>query len=196
MTNIAVFGQTEKRMFLYAYAKVLNSFGNVLLVTPNPNIKRFSEDLSEDGHIGNVTTLYSTDLPDDILVSIDETEDIDYIIWDCNENLLEDADLYIYVEGILENENDKKFLKVLDENEATVHYAKMYYGQSKKKGVQYIKVDLEVVTFIEITEARREFIALKNKELNKFLAKTLADYVKVPSSSIVRLLQKQGGYKR
>ena len=111
---INIIGACDKRPVLYSCMKILQEFGDVLLITSSSRLIRLSDTGESCGHYQNTMICVTQDGIDDCFAQLHYApEDFDYIIID---NVVSaDADATIFVEGMKMSESDEYTLSLLDE---------------------------------------------------------------------------------
>lgn len=113
---INIIGDCDKRPVLYTVMKICQSLGDVLLVTSSSRLIRLSDTGESYGHYQNTMIAVTQDGIDDFWEQfIYGVSDFEFIIID---NLVSaDADLVIYVKGMIESEAEKDNLEYIDSYE-------------------------------------------------------------------------------
>lgn len=111
---INIIGACDKRPVLYTCMKVLQEFGDVLLITSSSRLMRLSDNGESCGHYQNTMICVTQDGIDDFFDQLKYSpDDFDYIIIDNVVSVA--ADATIYVEGMKTSENDEYTLSMLDD---------------------------------------------------------------------------------
>lgn len=110
---INIIGDCDKRPVLYTVLKVCQSLGDVLLVSSSSRLIRLSDTRESYGHYQNTMVAITQDGIDDFFDEfMYDLTDFEYTIID---NIVAaEADLVIYVKGMIESETEKDNLEYLD----------------------------------------------------------------------------------
>lgn len=111
---INIIGDCDKRAVLYTVLKICQTLGDVLLVSNSSRLMRLSDTKESYGHYQNVMVAITHDGFDDFLDNFEyDTNSFEYTVVD-NITLAE-ADLVIYVEGLLQSEQEADMLEYIEE---------------------------------------------------------------------------------
>lgn len=111
---INIIGDCDKRAVLYTVLKICQTLGDVLLVSNSSRLMRLSDTKESYGHYQNVMVAITHDGFDDFLDAFEyDTNSFEYTVVD-NINLAE-ADLVIYVEGLVQSEQEADMLEYIEE---------------------------------------------------------------------------------
>lgn len=111
---INVVGECDNRPVIYTLMKILQTIGDTLLVSNNSRLIRLSDTRENFGHYQNCMIAITQESFDDFL------EEFPYGIADFTNIILDnlqsaDADLTIYVKGIIQSEDEQTALEYIDE---------------------------------------------------------------------------------
>ena len=118
---INIIGDCDKRPVLYTVMKICQTLGDVLLLTSSTRLVRLSDTRDTYGHYQNTMIAVTTEGVDDFFDEFNYTlQDFEYLIVD---NIsFADADVTIYVEGLIQSENEDDMLAYLDKYETIKLY--------------------------------------------------------------------------
>lgn len=188
---LGLYGYTDKRPVLYSLMYLLQSLGDVVVITPNRHLLRLNENYSDLGHIGNVL-VHVTDLsPDEVWSELGHRkEDFAHIIYDLTA-FVTNTDMNIHVLGS-EFEDDEE--ELLDCLEAKPLYLKlMYDGKPNKKVNENIQVTADMLRLVEYIERNKLLVAIPDKNLTKAMTKDLAQVLQIPERSVTHILMGRRG---
>lgn len=153
---INIIGDCDKRPVLYTVMKICQALGDVLLITSSSRLVRLSDTGESYGHCQN-TMIAVTDEGIDTFweeFTYDVT-DFEFVIVD---NIVSgEADLTIYVEGMLQSEQEMINLEYIDD----YHTIELYKGSI---------VDAKTMLRCEEFEALRDFCPINQKVAEKVAA--------------------------
>lgn len=120
---INIIGDCDKRPVLYTVMKICQSLGDVLLVSSSSRLMRLSDTQASYGHYQNCMVTVTQEGIDDFFDNFEyDLADFEFVIID---NIISaDADIYIYVEGMTQSENELDMLEYIEEYETI----KLYKG--------------------------------------------------------------------
>lgn len=118
---INIIGNCDKRPVLYTVMKVCQTLGDVLVVTSSSRLLRLSNTRENFGHYQNTMIAVTQEGIDDFFDNFQyDLSDFEYTIVD---NItLGEADLVIYVEGLIKDESEMDTLEYIDEFETIELY--------------------------------------------------------------------------
>lgn len=118
---INIIGDCDKRPVLYTVMKICQTLGDVLLVSSSSRLARLSDNRENFGHYQNVMIAITQDGIDDFFEDFSyNLEDFEYVIID---NIVAaEADLTIYVEGLVRSELEEDLLAYIDDYETIPLY--------------------------------------------------------------------------
>lgn len=110
---INIIGDCDKRPVLYTVMKICQSLGDVLLVSSSSRLIRLSDTRESYGHYQNTMIAITQDGIDDFFEDfMYDLSDFEFVIID---NIISaDADVTIYVKGMLESEAEKDAIEYID----------------------------------------------------------------------------------
>lgn len=169
---INIIGDCDKRPVLYTVMKICQSLGDVLLVSSSSRLIRLSDTRESYGHYQNTMVAITQDGIDDFF------EDFMYDLTDFEFTIIDnivsaEADLVIYVKGMVESDNEKDNLEYI-ENYETID---LYKGHI---------VDANVMLRCEEFEALRDLCPIGNKVAEK-VAPIMAKYLNSDTKKILGL---------
>lgn len=129
---INIIGDCDKRPVLYTVMKICQTLGDVLLVTNNSRLIRLSNTRENYGHYQNTMIAITHEGIDDFFENFEyDLEDFEYVIID---NIVSaEADLFIYVEGLLASEHEMDTLEYIDDYKTI----RLYKGNMLSSRVMY-----------------------------------------------------------
>lgn len=190
---IGLYGYTDKRPVLYALMHLLQSLGDVAVISPNRHLSRLLEDHSDSGHIGN-TLLNVTDLsPDEVWAEIQHSpDDFMHVIYDLRDSVAADVDLNIHVLGSEYEDGEKEFLECL--TSAPIQLKLLYDGKmSKDKEAYNVQIGPEYLGIVEYIERNKVLRSLGNKSLAQALSKILCKDLSIPEKTLNNILAGRKG---
>lgn len=166
---INIIGDCDKRPVTYCALKILQSIGDVLFITTSSRLVRLSDTGESGGHYQNTMIGVTGDGIDDFFSEFSyNRNDFDNILVD---NIVEaDADLTIYVEGMVTSENEKAYLSMLD-NYKTI---RLYKGKL---------LDGTTAYKMEQFEALRDMTPM-NAKVIKAVAAALSETLGMPANRL------------
>lgn len=122
---INIVGDCDKRPVLYTVMKICQTLGDTLLVTTDNRMLRLSDTRENQGHYQNVMIAVAEDGIDDFF------EDFIYSLSDFANIIVDgmvsaDADVTIYVKGLMPSEDEETMLEYLDDYKTI----KLYEGKA------------------------------------------------------------------
>ncbi len=174
---INVIGDCDKRPVLFTIMKICQALGDVLLVTSSSRLVRLSDTGTTYGHCQNTMIAVTQDGIDDFWEQFTySATDFDYTIVD---NIVTaEADLTIYVKGMVESEYEAENLEYIDDYETVELY--------KNGGM----VDKTTLMRCEEFEAYKDFCPINQKIADRvaaILAKAInSDAKKLSSLAMVQ----------
>ncbi|MDX8360761.1 hypothetical protein [Cytobacillus sp. IB215316] len=185
---IGVCGYTDKRPIIYPLLKLLQSTGDVVLISNNRHYKRLLEDKSNLGHMSNILISISDSSPDEIFEEIGyDSDDFDHIIFDIQESLPDYVDLMLYVKSFEPDEEELSFLDLIDKYETV----KITFDRQPEKGAINVSPDIGIWETIEIIEHNLVLEPIPSNQLTNGLSKLMAPELKMPAKSVKKLLNKR-----
>ena len=110
---INIIGNCDKRPVLYTVMKICQTLGDVLVITNNARLLRLSDTRDSFGHYQNTMIAYTQEGIDDFLDDFNyDFNDFEYTIVD--NIVLAEANLTIYVEGLLKDESEMDLLEYIE----------------------------------------------------------------------------------
>lgn len=187
--RIGVLGFTDKRPILYPLMKLLQSTGDVVVITDDRRFKRLLEDYASPGHLGNIMICVTDATPDEVWEEIDHSEnDFDHVIYDLRDTLHEDIDMYIHVKGSDFEDGEKDFLECVD---TYTSIKLMYDGKPERtKETINLPITLKLLSTLEVLENKNVLLPMPSKKINKVIAKLIAPVIKIKMSDALKLLRK------
>ena len=153
---INIIGDCDKRPVLFTVMKICQTLGDVLLVTSSSRLSRLSDTGESYGHYQNTMIAVTQDGIDDFWEDfIYDVSDFESIIID---NMVSaDADLVIYVKGLIQSQNELDNLEYLDGYETI----ELYKGKF---------IDATTMIRCEEFEAMRDMCVISPKVAEKVAA--------------------------
>lgn len=177
--QISIFGRTDKRTCIYTLMKILQTMGDVAVITDNRHFMRLTEDGSPFGYYQNVS-IFVTDATADEMWHVIEhrPDDFDHVILDNLYN--EETDLILYIQGAGVEALDEYLFDTF-ENMVIIN---MGHG---KNSCPYTK---ELMENLERVEYYRKLTA-PSPAMVGILAKALAEPLKMPAKNIVKVANRK-----
>lgn len=174
--TINVIGECDKRPVLYTLMKICQTLGDVLLVTSSSRLIRLSDTGDTYGHYQNTMIGVTYEGIDDFWDSFQyEIEDFEYTIVD---NIVtSDADLTIYVKGLVESEAEEDMLEYIDD----VKTIELYRGKLLDANTPYR---------LEEFEAMRTMCAISQK-VAEAVVNVIAQSFKVDKKRLLTIAMAQ-----
>lgn len=130
---INTIGSCDKRPVLYTLMKICQTLGDVLVISNDTRLIRLSNTRENCGHYQNTMIAVTHEGLDDFLEEFPyELIDFEYVIIDGHQSA--DADLTIYVEGLLQDENEVEMLDILEGDYKTIQ---LYKGKMFNSATLY-----------------------------------------------------------
>jgi hypothetical protein len=185
--RIVVLGYTDKRPVLYSLLKVLQSTGDVALITDDRHFQRLIESSSPVGHLLNIFICVTSVSPDEVWAEVGYSpEDFDHVVYDVHGVLPENADKFMHVCGSQLDEGEAELLECIEQ------YTKvklMYDGKElKEKGSYNLPVTLNVISNTELIENKKILNPYSDRKFRSVMAKAFKDIVGLSERSILNLL--------
>ncbi|MCM1215111.1 MAG: hypothetical protein NC548_11395 [Lachnospiraceae bacterium] len=157
---INVIGDCDKRPVLYTMMKICQTLGDVLFVTDNTSMLRLSDTRENYGHYQNTMIAITQEGIDDFFENFAYAlEDFEYMIVD---NIpIAEADLVVYVEGMVQSQNELDILEYVEEYKTIPLYKGSLVSGSTLRN-------------LEIFEAFRDMHPIGDK-VGEAVAKLLSD---------------------
>lgn len=176
--EINIIGACDKRPVLYACMKILQEFGDVLLITSSSRLIRLSDNGESCGHYQNTMICVTQDGIDDFFDQLKYSpNDFDYIIIDNVASV--SADATIYVEGMKPSESDEYTLSMI-ENYSTI---KLYRDKLIESNTLYK---------LEQFEALADMCPMTPKVITS-VCKTLSPVLNVPTDRLMKIANSYAG---
>jgi hypothetical protein len=190
---IGVLGYTDKRPVLYSLLKILQTTGDVVIITDDRHFKRLLKDNASLGHLLNILICITDAAPDKVWAEIGhEQDDFDHVIYDVRTTLPDEVDLYIHVNGSSLDEGEEDLLKSIE------GYKKVkivYDGKPAiDKDTMNIPVSSNTIANVELIENKKILNPFKDKKLNKVIASLVAKPLGLTNKDAIVLLNR--GWKR
>lgn len=172
---VNIIGDCDKRPVTYCVLKILQSLGDVLLITTSNRLIRLSDTGESGGHYQNVMVGVTTEGVDDFFEEFNyNRKDFNNIVVD---NVIEaEADLTIYVEGMSESDDEKYVLSLLDSYKTV----RLYKGKL---------IDGTTAYKMEQFEALRDMTPM-NAKVIKAVAAALSETLKIPAPRLEAIAAK------
>lgn len=175
---VSVYGQTEKRPVIYTLMKLLQHLGDVCLISDDRHFKRLVEDETNEGHYQNIFVTVTDSQPDEVFDEIEHNpSDFEHIIFDGS--VPENADLVIFVTGMVITEAEQEFVEYLD------NYKTIALGFGKN----CIPYTIQMFKNLELIESKK-MLREVDKKLTQQLATMLAEPLKMSASNICKVVRK------
>lgn len=189
---IGLYGYTDKRPVLYALMHLLQTLGDVAVITPNRHLTRLIEGHLDMGNIGNTLMCISDLSPDEVWENIQHTpDDFMHVIYDLHDTIAE-VDLNIHVLGSEFEDGEKDFLDCLEKKPANIKL--LYDGKiSRDKTTYNVSVGLEYLSISELIERNKMLMPVANKQLAQALACILHQELKLPEKTVFNILTNRRG---
>lgn len=190
--NISLIGYVDNRPLLYSLVKLLQTFGDTLVVSDNTNLRRLTEDFSEYGTLQNTVVAITSD-PDTVFDDIDRPRtDFDFIIYDVKEYIPQHVDFaYICLSGN-PLEVDPNIGEYFETNHIKYKEISLLYGK-RVKARDYMVSLKNAGEFNESVEAYH-IIPAAPTELIKVLSKDFSEILVTTPNTIAGVLKKGWSY--
>ena len=169
---INIIGDCDKRPVLFTVMKICQSLGDVLLVSSSSRLIRLSDSGESYGHYQNTMIAITQDGIDDFFEDfMYDLTDFEFVIID---NIVAaEADLVIYVKGMIESDNEKDNLEYIEDYETI----ELYKGRV---------IDANVMLRCEEFEALRDLCPIGSKVAEK-VAPIMAKALNTDTKKILAL---------
>ena len=125
--KINIIGDCDKRAIVYTLMKVLQTLGDVLLVTDDKRLVKLTDTQESDGHYQNVMICYADSGIDDFFQEFGYAiQDFEHIIVD--NMLCADSDVFLYVEGMETSQRMADALEYLEDYVTISPYKKKMFS--------------------------------------------------------------------
>lgn len=184
---VVCMGYADKRPILYSLMKLLQSFGDVAVITQNRQLRRLLYTNSLSGHFNNIFVAISDSAPDEVFADTGcKPEDFDHIIFDNVDTLPAQYDICISCSsyGLTDADWD-----IIEHIEGIVKYNFMYNEKVDRDCIN-IPVTFNLLKSVEEFEARRLLSPIDSKALLTGLAKLTAPLLKITEKNAIRILKK------
>lgn len=176
--HIVIYGETDKRPVIYTLLKLLQSLGDVALITTDRHFKRLTDGL-DTGELEGIFISVGDYTPDDVFSALDmDVDDFEFVLYDGT--IPEDHDSFIYVAGCNQSEEERDTLEYID-NPSTLSLG---YGKN------CIPYSVNMFKNIEEIEG---FKSLKEVDPNvtKQVASIMAPILNMPANTIRKVVAKK-----
>ncbi len=189
---VVCLGHVDKRPILYSLMKLLQSFGDVAVVTRNRQLQRLLESKSSSGYFNNIFVAISDAVPEAAILEAGcAPGDFDHIIYDSIDVLPDRYDLCIHSKsfGLMEYESE-----VLGYKSDIVQYNFVYDGKTEK-GCINIPVAFPLIKSVEEFEARKLLIPIQCDVMQKSLSSLTAPQLKITEKDALKILKRKWNEK-
>ena len=185
---IAALGYADKRPVLYALMKLLQSFGDVAVITQNRQLQRLLGDRGISGYFNNVFVKITDLKPEEAFPGTEYSyKEFDHIIFDSIDMLPESYDICIHSRSFGLTEREEEFIGRVND---IVRYNFMYGGKPET-GCVNIPVTFELIRSVEEFEARGFLLPVQSEALLRNLSKLSAAYLKIPEKNALKILKRR-----
>jgi len=180
-------GYVDKRAIVYSLIKLLNTFGDVAVISQNKQLQRLLEDRSTSGHFNNTFIVVSECTPDEIFSRIDnKKEDFDHIIYDTYDTFQGDYDVFIHCRSYGKSENENELIEYLS---GVIQYNFVYNGKNEI-GCLNIPVTMPLIKSVEEFETKKLMIPIQSSVIVKNIAKLFAPKLDITEKKAIRILKR------
>lgn len=185
---VVCLGYADKRPVLYALMKLLQSFGDVAVVTQNRQLQRLLEDRNTSGHFNNIFIAVTDSTPDEVFSEIGYAPgDFDHIIFDSIDVLPDSYNTCIHCRSYGLTEHEKETMGYID---YLVQYNFMY-DDKPEQGCVNIPVTFQLIKSVEEFEAKKLLMPMQCEALLKNLSKLTAGQLKISEKDALRILKRR-----
>lgn len=176
---ISVLGLTDKRPVIYTLMKLLQTLGDLCLITTDVRATRLTDGV-EYGHYQNVFIAVTNASQDEVFAEMGYTkQDFEHFIFDCRDQVPDFSDLVIYVGGAgNRTEEEETLLELFDD------YKVINLGFGDK----CIPYSVDMFKFVEIAEGLKHLGAAPAQIASR-LATFLAEPLNLPTKTILNVLK-------
>jgi len=186
--RIGIYGYTDKRPVIYALLKLLQTTGDVALLTNNRHYTRLLESGERLGHFANVLIAVTDATPDEVFEEIGYApEDFDHVLFDVQDTIPSDLHLAIHVKAYAPSEDEQALLGMLNEP-VTV---KMAYDGRREKNAIHVMPNSRLWQAAERIEHFRLLEPLPSKVMNAEFAKLLAPHLNIKPKQALGILTRR-----
>lgn len=186
--RIGVYGYTDKRPVIYALMKLLQTTGDVALLTNNRNYARLLESGEHQGHFANVMIAVTDATPDEVFEEIGYApDDFDHVIFDIQDTIPSDMQLALHVKTFAPSEDEQAVLGMLNDP-VTVKMA--YDGKREKNAIHVVPIS-RLWQVVERIEHFRLLEPMPSKTLNVEFAKLLAPHLNIKPKQALGILTRR-----
>lgn len=176
--DIVLFGDTDKRPIIYTLLKLLQSLGDVALLSNDRHYKRLIGGM-DAGELESVFVAVGDYSPDDVFDELDiDKEDFEFVLYDGI--VPSDYDVFMYIAGCNKSDSEEYILDCIDD------YITVPLGFGDKC-IQYTVKMFQSVEEIEGYGMLKEV----DSTLTKRLAPILSPIVHMPTNNIRKVVAKK-----
>ncbi len=180
-------GFVDKRPIVYPLIKLLNTFGDVAVISQNKQLQRLIEDRTTSGYYNNTFILVSESTADEVFSEIEYKEDdFDHIIYDMYDAFPGNYDVFIHCRSYGVSEAEQEIIEYIS---GAVQCNFVYDGR-KEMGCINIPVTMPLLKSVEEFEAEKLMIPIQSSVITKTLSKLLAPKLNISEKNAVRILKR------
>lgn len=174
--TINIIGSCDKRPVLFTVMKICQELGDVLLITSNSRLQRLSDTGESLGHCQNTMIAIASEGIDEFWAVFPyDVHDFEYVIVD---NILSgDADLTIYVKGVVESPKDLDMLEYIEDYQTIDLYRKKV-------------IDATTLIRCEEFEALKDFVTIGDS-IASLVAGVMAPALHTDAKNLETIAKKQ-----
>jgi len=174
---VNIFGKADHRSVIYTLLKFMQKNGDVLFVSSDPRYKRLLPPYKSVDHLENILVSVTDDNLTAVLEQLHyDKQDFEEILYDGTP--IDDADLYIYVQGTADDEEEAKLVEMLNPVIITIGKLGCKVPFSRKQLINCEKFEA-CKHPIEIDEV-----------LTKEVANKIAPKYNIPAKTFMRVVKK------
>jgi hypothetical protein len=175
---IGVYGHTDKRPVTYTLMKLLQSLGDVAVISDNRHYTRLTEDRSRFGFFQNISVFVTDTSYDEVFQEIEHIpSDYDFIIME--NKYSEKIEASIYVQGAGVEELDEDLLEALDKP----ILVNLGFGKNKISYTANMFKALEEIEFYRILKP-------VDNGLTNLLSKALSQTLNLPTATVRKVVNR------
>lgn len=187
MKTIAIVGKADKRLIVYSLVRALSVQHSVCIITDDGAYRRLYIGDENTGTIGRVDISIEPTCKDKAIAQLEEFgTKYDYMIIDSSGVLPTECDYVIYCKGIDKSFGEEERLEIKEEvphKEVVISY-----NTYDSKTTTFIVLNDTLQRYIYNMEETKQLKRIKDKNLNKILAKTLSEAVGKTPTELFNLL--------
>jgi hypothetical protein len=184
MKKICILGPVDKRVLLYPLFKAVDLMGKTLVVSDDSNLKRFSDNYTNEFTVGRMDFIIADRVAD---VKVDDLiKDYEFIVFVTTNELIKNCDEVIYCHALNKAIATEEVIEGLEE---IAHKDVLITPSVTKEKVPLkVSIDKNSMGYVWFCEEIKEFYICKDTLLAKTVANIFADTLGVSKDTLVKTL--------